>query len=231
SEVADTALRAGVDDHVDRDAVEPRLGDDELAEALASLDHDLVAAVAALLRGVRYGDFALVEVEHDSLILQRIETEDAVGALPDMLPFHERRLADVEAAAAEREVIDGSGFDLLPAGHADQGRRLAVVDLQPVGQAARQYRRLSARVDEERERPLAPDRDRDGHALVRVVIDREHFHAGVGARILGQGGAGQPQAERGGEGGNRVPAHASLSPRRNATARREGQDTTGAVEV
>src|SRR5690606_19868793 len=40
---------AGVDDHVDGDAVEPRLGDDELAEALASLDHDLVAAVAALL--------------------------------------------------------------------------------------------------------------------------------------------------------------------------------------
>ena len=67
------------------------------------------------------------------------------SALADVRAFDHRRLADVEAAAAEREVVDRRRLDLPAAGHADQRRGAAVVELEPVGEVARQHGRLRRR--------------------------------------------------------------------------------------
>src|SRR5688500_4518640 len=97
------------------DPVEPRRRDDQLAEPLAGLDHDLVPAIAAELLGIGDGNLELAEIEQHALVLQAVEPEDSVGAA-DMLAFDHRGLANVKAAAAEIEIVDRRGLNSPGAG-------------------------------------------------------------------------------------------------------------------
>ena len=170
--VADTGLRAGIDDHLHLFAQEARIDEDELAVAIARGDDDRVRIrIFRALPRRHHLHLVLLEIEQHAAGLQAVDAEHAVRA---QVRFIQRRRLDLlHLGAGQLDRRDDHGIDLAGAADRDEVQHLALGQVQPGGELAGDHRAFGAGIDHERHRFRSSDLDLHGHAIGAVAAQRD----------------------------------------------------------
>ncbi len=167
-EIAHRNLGTRVDHGIDRHAADARRGQDQLPVAAAGDDDDLIAAADRFgLARVLDGDRLLVEIEHQPLVDERVDADDP---LPAEEAFGQCRRGDVgDDAGADLERVEMDGADPARPRHALQLDRAARRQGELFGERLPDHGAVGPGVDEEAERPLPVDADKDEHPRLDLL--------------------------------------------------------------